>query len=172
MIEKDLLLALLKESVDVCYKKDWVLIERGMERASVARIYYYMNRALEQDERFGVLSKYNLDTEYNKNGEQIKRTARFKRGTQPDIILHHRLDEPYQDNLLIIEFKCRKRNSSRDKEKLEDFTSKESGYNYFLGVLVILNKENVEYEYFQDGCIKQEIELLRFSCNNLTNMLY
>lgn len=128
--KKDLLLILLRESVDTCYCNDNILIKRGMEQASVARIYYYMQKALEQDERFAKLSQYQLDCEYNKNGQKPKRTPRFKNGTRPDIILHNRMDEPCQDNVLILEFKPKLKNGSdsipqRDKEKLEDFTDEE-----------------------------------------------
>ena len=63
MNKKTLLLTLLKESVDKCYRYDFTLIERSMEQASVARIFYYMQEAMKYDERFKSLSKYNLDSE-------------------------------------------------------------------------------------------------------------
>jgi len=44
-----LLLTLLEEAVDRCYRDDFSLIEKSMEQASVARIYYYMQEALKSD---------------------------------------------------------------------------------------------------------------------------
>lgn len=158
MSKKDLLLSLIKESVGKSYQYDYSLISRRMEQASVARIYYYMQEALRYDSRFSELSNYNLDSEYNKNGIQPKRTSRFVAGTRPDIILHYREDSPHQENILILEFKASGENidAERDLRKLEDFTSSECGYNYFLGILVKLNMQEAEYRYFQDGEEKQE----------------
>lgn len=157
MTKKDLLLTLLEESVEKCYKHDFTLIERSMEQASVARIFFYMQEALKYDERFTLLSQYNLDSEYNKEGYSPKKTSRFKHGTRPDIILHNRFDQPQQSNLLILEFKPKLQSGAidipkRDKEKLEDFTHRECGFDYFLGVFIRLNEQKAEYRYFQNGC--------------------
>jgi len=164
MSKSDLLLTLLKESVNKCYQNDKILIERGMEQASVARIYYYMQKALEQDKRFDIFTSHQLDSEYNKRGENIKSTPRFVHGTRPDIILHYRLDAPCRDNVIIMEFKAKlKRGGNtipqRDKNKLEDFTARQGEYNYFLGVFIRLNEQSAEYRYFQDGYEKSESEL-------------
>ena len=161
ILGKSLLLALIHESVDKCYCKDRMLIERGMEQASVARIYYYMQDALNHDERYKMLSRYNLDNEYNKNMGMQKCTPRFKYGTRPDIILHKRHSNSYSDNILILEFKAKLANGKdsiprRDKEKLEDFTHIERGYSYFLGVFVRLNVVKPAYRYFQNGAEKSE----------------
>lgn len=161
MSRKDLILSLLKESVSKAYECDSSLIKRGMEQASVARIYFYMQEALKYDSRYEQLSVYNLDSEYNKNGLRTKRTSRFLRGTRPDIIMHLREDEPRQENVFILEFKANGVNvdMERDVNKLEDFTSIECGYNYFIGVLVKLNDLCAEYRYFQNGEERQEGEL-------------
>jgi len=157
--KKELLLTLLKEAVDKCYEKDSSLIDRSMERASVARIYYYLQRALEQDGRF---DSYYLDGEYNKNKKGIKSTLRCPNGTMPDIILHKRSsyrDSGYKkgDNLLVIEFKSATGKSKKldgksvDFIKLEDFTDDDGDYRYFLGVFVKLGKRIPEYKLFQNG---------------------
>lgn len=158
MSRKDLILNLLKESVMKAYECDSSLIKRGMEQASVARIFFYMQEALKCDSRYEELSDYNLDSEYNKNGLRPKRTSRFLRGTRPDIIMHLREDDPRQENVFILEFKADGANvdMERDVKKLEDFTSVECGYNYFIGVLVKLNDLSAEYRYFQNGEEKQE----------------
>ena len=161
MSKIDLLIELLKKSVDKCYADDKTLIDRSMEQASVARIFYYMQRSIDTEDRFECFREYSLDCEYNKNGEHIKKTPRCPKGTRPDLILHKRwnTDELYtMDNLLVVEFKPRKANYKKfentgkyiDIIKLEDFTDMEC-YNYFLGVFVKLNKNTAQYTYFQNG---------------------
>lgn len=161
MSRKDLILSLLKESVSKAYECDRSLIKRGIEQASVARVYFYMQEALKYDSRYDELSVYNLDSEYNKNGLRPKRTIRFEDGTRPDIIMHFREDKPRQENVFIFEFKTNGGNQDieRDVKKLEDFTSPECGYNYFVGAFIKLNSLEADYRYFQNGKEKQEGEL-------------
>lgn len=149
-----LLLSLLKKAVNECYKNDSPLIERSMEQASVARIYYYMQNAINTEDEFSELKQYKLDCEYNKNGQHIKATPRCPKGTRPDIILHKR---NYNDaNLIVIEFKPRNATYRKmdgqyiDIIKLEDFTS-DIIYNYQIGVLVKLYKKEPKYEFFKHG---------------------
>lgn len=166
--DRDLLLELLDTAINKCYANDYCLIDRSMERASVARIFLYMSELIHNDLSFEVFREYDLDCEYNKNGEQVKWTPRCPKGTFPDIILHKRNDN--EENLLVVEFKSargkfryynhttrttsNKRTSESDTEvdfvKLEDFTNP-TVYDYFLGVFVRLGKENAEHKYFQAG---------------------
>ncbi len=156
MNRSELLLTLLHESVEECYRNDFTLIEHSMEQACVARIFYYMQKALKQDRRFDSFSRYNLDCEYNKNYAQIKETPRCPNGTRPDIILHRRLSN--DSNKLVVEFKSRRGRNKKDLSsgqsidiiKLEDFT-KQGVYRYFLGVYVKLMKRGARYTYFQNG---------------------
>lgn len=169
--DEKLLLALLKESVDKCYKNDSFLIERSMEQASVARIYFYMQCALKHDKRFVSFRELNLDCEYYKHGDDIKRTQGSPNGTRPDIVLHKRGNDT--NNLLVIEFKTErgaalKEGNSKDLKKLEDFTNcdtnyKDNRYNYgyFLGVYVELEGSKAKYTYFHDGCEISETDLLK-----------
>lgn len=150
----ELLLSLLKKAVKKCYEKDSPLIERSMEQASVARIYYYMQNAINTEDEFSELKQYNLDCEYNKNGQHIKTTPRCPKGTRPDIILHKR--NCNDANLIVIEFKPRNATYRKkdgqyiDTIKLEDFTSG-AIYNYQIGVLVKLHKKEPKYEFFKHG---------------------
>ncbi len=158
-----LLFTLLDESVRKCYKEDKILIERSMEQASVARIFYYMQVAIICDEKFANFRVYNLDSEYNKNGEEIKETPRCQNGTRPDIILHKRNQH---DNLLVAEFKSYKGSFKKlkgtDKKidfvKLEDFTE-QCTYNYKLGVSVKLNKKSIKYIFFKNGKEEQTLTI-------------
>lgn len=161
MSKIDLLITLLQEAVDKCYADDTILIDRSMEQASVARIFYYMQKAIDTDDRFEQFREYNLDCEYNKDKKKPKSTPRCNQGTRPDLVLHKRWNTgvPYtSDNVLVVEFKPRKArykkfadtNKSIDFIKLEDFTHMDC-YNYFLGVFVKLNKNTAQYTYFQNG---------------------
>ena len=160
MSRVELLITLLQEAVNECYANDKTLIDRSMEQASVARIFYYMQRAIDTDDRFEQFREYNLDCEYNKDRKKPKFTPRCHQGTRPDLVLHKRwnTDESYtQDNILVVEFKPRKARYKKfdnskyiDFIKLEDFTNMDC-YNYFLGAFVKLNKRRVQYKFFQNG---------------------
>lgn len=160
MTMKEMLLALVKESVEKCYSCDRTLIVRTMEQATVARFYYYAQKAIEFDSRFIDLRNFNLDSEYYKNGLNLKKTESHQHGTRPDVILHKR--ESNSDNLIIAEFKTMGRNQNNeflnDFKKLKDFT-KDPQYYYFLGVFIELKVDRPSFTYFQDGHIKSEIEL-------------
>jgi hypothetical protein len=153
----ELLKALLHESIALCYKNDFSLIRRKMERACVSRVYHYMQDLINSDNRFLELRAYNLDCEYNKNGSRPKMTQRRPHGSAPDIILHHREDNPEKDNLLVIEFKMSRLNfDTKDEDKLIDFTDNKSDsdynvYSFKLGVAVILCEKSVKFKYFQNG---------------------
>ena len=150
-----LLLDLLETAVDKCYADDKTLIDRSMERASVSRIYYYMQEMIKNEDKFTSLREHNLDSEYNKNGQEIKGSSRFLKGMIPDIILHKRGHNC--DNLLVVEFKSHNGKNEKypptgqlkDIVKLEDFTNEK--YSYFLGVFVKLYKKEPKYRFFQYG---------------------
>lgn len=148
-----LLKNLLNESVVKCYTKDNVLIKKGMEQASAARIFYYMQNAIDTDKRFQIFKNYNLDCEYYKNINAPKITPSKPYGSRPDLILHKR--ESNKNNILVCEFKSTNDNNHSDYEsdynKLKDFTSNSGIYRYKLGVFVRLNSENPSYVYFKEG---------------------
>ncbi|MBO4644202.1 MAG: hypothetical protein J5716_06315 [Alphaproteobacteria bacterium] len=148
-----ILIKLLKESVEKCYQNDKSLIDRGgMEQACVARIFYYMQDALYHNPEYVFFSSYNLDCEYNKNMQAPKTLSRSPNGTRPDLILHRRQDQPIRDNLLVVEFKARTSNMTKnDRSKLKGFTSPDEGYDYTLGVFVKLNKKEALYTFYQNG---------------------
>ena len=160
----NLLIKLLKESVEKCYVNDKSLIERSMEQACVARIYYYMQFLVETKDEYARFREYNLDCEYNKNGEHIKETQRCINGTKPDLIIHKRGNN--QSNLLVVEFKPRKGHYKKyaktdkylDIIKLEDFTI-DYIYNYKLGAFVQLYKQKPKYTFFSNGQEVSESEL-------------
>lgn len=163
MSRGELLITLLQEAVNECYANDKTLIDRSMEQASVARIFYYMQRAIDTDDRFEQFREYNLDCEYNKNMYSPKRLVEDERGKRPDIILHKRLSN--NDNMLILEFKNNRQNNQQDilinddYNKLKRFTLQNGIYKYFLGISIKLNNTNSQYKFFQNGEIKAREEL-------------
>lgn len=148
-----ILINLLKEAVEKCYRSDKNLIDRGgMEQACVARIFYYMQDLIYHDSRYVFFKNYNLDCEYNKNMQEQKVLSRCPKGTRPDLILHRRENHPRRDNQLIVEFKARTSSmTEKDRIKLEDFTHLDKGYAYKLGVFVKLNKKCALYTFFKNG---------------------
>ncbi len=159
-----LLVKLLKSAVNECYTNDKTLIERSMEQACVARIYYYMQYMINTEDEYARFREYNLDCEYNKNGKHIKETQRCINGTKPDLIIHKRGNN--QSNLLVVEFKPRKGHYKKHVEtgkcldiiKLEDFTT-DYIYNYKLGAFVQLYKQKPKYTFFSNGQEVSESEL-------------
>ena len=86
--------------------------------------------------------KYNLDFEYNKNLDDVKRTKIFSNGTYPDLILHKRGSN--DGNILVLEFKTwwnNNSNSNKDIEKLEDFVNQDGKYRYKFAGFVRFEKE-------------------------------
>ncbi|MEG0358677.1 MAG: hypothetical protein RR598_05405 [Anaerorhabdus sp.] len=160
MNEKKILKVLLEESIAECYENDFTLIDRSMEQASVARVFFYMQYKLYFDKRFNQFSELYLDCEYNKNGDQTKKTLRCKDGTRPDLILHKRDKYDITNNKLVVEFKAEDGKEEKheatglpkDQVKLEDFTNPD-GYNYLLGSFVKLYKSGAVYTYFEKGYI-------------------
>ena len=155
MSKIELLITLVKEAVKKCYTDDKTLIERNMEQASVARIFYYMQRKIDISNRFKQFRENNLDCEYNRNMDAPKRLAENETGKRPDVILHKRMSN--DDNLLILEFKNGINNLHQDNlinddyDKLRAFTNLDGTYKYFLGMSVKLNVEEPMYVFFQNG---------------------
>ncbi len=144
----NLLIKLLKESVEKCYVNDKSLIERSMEQASVARIYYYMQYMINTEDEYAQFKSYNLDCEYYKNGNLLKELDSCPNGTRPDLILHKRGSN--ENNLLIVEFKSNNGTIHNDIVKLIGFTAEHNDYKYRLGIFVKLDNQP-EYRYFQKG---------------------
>ncbi|GHU15539.1 hypothetical protein FACS189441_7350 [Betaproteobacteria bacterium] len=146
-----LLVTLLEESVGkLNAEPNCLLGRRGMEQASVARIFYYMQNALYTDPRFIEFRYLDLDGEYSKNGKEQKIIN--GKSVRPDIILHRRLSN--DENTMVVEFKVDGNGTDHDCRKLENFTRLEGEYKYFIGVSVLLNQQKPVYEYFRNG-IKQ-----------------
>lgn len=141
---------MLSNALNKLYKKDKILITRGgMEQACVARVFYYLQKEIERSE----LKTYNLDCEYNKDGEGSKWVNDVHTGEQfkarPDMLLHKRGNN--DNNIVIVEFKgWWNKSEYNDVRKLEAFTDQNGRYRYRLGIYVKLNKENWELRCFEN----------------------
>ncbi|MCM1266022.1 MAG: hypothetical protein NC200_07470 [Candidatus Gastranaerophilales bacterium] len=123
------------------------LSKKGVERSCVFRIGMYI-----QDLMWHDIDKYyndlNLDCEYNKDFGQPKRNDKNEI-VSPDLIIHKRNTDI---NLMVIEFKGYwNTNTDGDLVKLKEFTKPDGKYRYKLGALVVLNKNNTEITYFENG---------------------
>lgn len=148
--------SLTREALNRLYLEDNSLLNRsGLEQSIAFRFGIYFHslinfHSLIKDTQW--LSRLDLDMEYNKNGNDSKRTPSKPNGARPDFILHSRGNN--ENNVLIIEFKgwWDKRQRVDDRKKLLDFTNPEGGYAYGLGILVEFNKNNFELELIgRDG---------------------
>ena len=137
---------IIAQSLEKLYLNDKLLIDRGGLELSVRfRFAVYLQELIKN---IDWLSGYQLDAEYDKNGEQPKRIPRRQNGVRPDIIIHSRGNN--NANILVVEIKGWWNTTSRDDDyiKLEDFTDQRGEYKYGLGVFLELNQDNCEPEYF------------------------
>ncbi len=121
----------------------------GMEQAFAFRTGVYLSSLL-VDTRF---KSFDLDSEYNKNHGDSKRTKNFPKGLRPDLILHKRHSN--DENKLVVQFKgywnATEKAMNDDLAKLHDFTSLDDDYKYALGVFVLLNKVKPAFRFSTDG---------------------
>lgn len=106
------------------------------ERSIVFRFAHYFQNYLERDYSF---ENFNLDCEYNRNGESTKELPSFPRGTYPDVILHKRGKNT--DNILVMEFKTYwNNNQETDIRKIKEFTDENGKYRFHYGVTILIER--------------------------------
>ena len=122
----------LKSSFELFLKNEKNLLEIDInERTLTSKFAQYLQKEFEN---------YNVDCEYNRNIENIKRIKiledKYKdikpndieaKTVFPDIIIHKRGNN--ENNLLVIEAKKNNKNDEIDKEKLKAYKN-ELGYKY------------------------------------------
>jgi hypothetical protein len=119
----------------------------GLEQAFVFRVGVYLNASLRRTR----WKKLTLDSEYNKNMKDSKRTPSFTYGIQPDLILHERLSNG--NNILVVEFKGHwsQVDPITDTMKLKELTTTNGVYGFQLGVFVVIEPNNAKYTYIING---------------------
>lgn len=150
--EQEYLVELLQNAIKAVYDEERFLLSysegdrKGMEQAFVFRTGIHLNTLLNGT----IYSKLDLDSEYNRNQNALKTTARSTDGTRPDLIIHQRTSN--EENKLIAEFKGWWNNDIvTDIQKLEDFTNPNDEYHYLIGVLVQIGKTKATFRYFING---------------------
>ena len=139
----------LKQYVDYAleklYQKDMSLIDRkASERAIVFRFGLYMNEILQSTE----FSVYDIDVEYNRNGNEPKRLPNHPNGTYPDFIIHRR--EVNTDNLLVLEFKTEWYNNQKeDKDKIQKYMDLSGEYKFKFGATILIGKDRSQIEWIE-----------------------
>ena len=132
-------------ALDTVYQKDAYLIHNSndtednhvSERGIVFRYGIYLDEVVRSE--FPLL---NVDTEYNRNRNDLKRLPNRKHGSYPDLILHER---GAKNNLLVIEFKTWwDSNQKEDKSKIEAFCDPSGEYSYKYGVVIMFGKRREE----------------------------
>lgn len=146
------LVQLLKTAVNSVYKEDRFLFayfdgsRKGMEQSFVFRTGIYLNDLMKDTE----FKSLDLDSEYNKNLNEVKATSRYPDGIRPDLIIHERGSN--NQNKLAVEFKgFWKRNIQKDINKLEDLTNPNGKYKYTIGIFVFIGEKNASYRYIING---------------------
>lgn len=131
---------LIRTALSLLYKNDKYLIDiHANERCIVFRFGYYFQNLLSMHCEY---KEYNLDLEYNRDGEDPKKTPNHEKGIYPDVILHKRGNN--KDNLLVMEFKGYWNNQGQeeDKSKINDLMNPNGEYKYKNGYTVLLKEDD------------------------------
>lgn len=134
-MDEDLLQIVNSALTRVYREHDYLIQNRVSERSIVFWFGIYFHE-LVAETRF---ETFDIDVEYNRNFQDSKRTPNFEHGTFPDFILHRRGSNDH--NILIIEFKpWWNTGTDDDITKLCDFTRPNGGYNYTIGLSILLDR--------------------------------
>lgn len=145
---KEKIQGILEKACKKIYKEDRYLINhRVSERSIVFWLGIYIQRIISKDAE---LKSYDLDNEYNRNRQDLKRIPGFENGTYPDLIIHKRGSN--KNNKVIIECKTEwNDNIDRDMQKLREFINITGEYKYKYGVSTIFRRNAVEIRILEYG---------------------
>lgn len=155
MNEFDQLIKVISASLNQLYSKDHHLIFNNnrhrfghvSERGIVFRFGIYFDELTRE-----LYPLLNVDTEYNRNRNDLKRLPNRRNGSYPDLILHKRGSNDY--NTIVLEFKpWWDVNQNEDRDKIECFCDEFGRYKYKYGALILLAKkrEDVKIDIFSNG---------------------
>ena len=123
------------------------------ERAIVFRFAYYLQKILDEHKLY---SDYNLDCEYNRNGDKPKHIISLDKNVYPDLIIHKRGET---NNLLVMEFKTYwNTDQENDIQKIKAFldSQEKESYNYKYGIAVLIEKEKVNLKLVENNQIYED----------------
>lgn len=149
--------SIVEEAVKNFNEKEKYLIENDLsERCMCARFALHLTKAL-QGTRYG---EYEVDVEYNRGADGYERAIKRLDDSMitVDLVVHKRgYDCIYGfDNLICLEMKKSKdrRGCNSDEHRLKSMTSTKYGFNYKLGIMLVVDykiKEMVIRNRFVDG---------------------
>lgn len=144
------------QALDKLYERDKYLIINNInenvenhvgERAIVFRLGIYLEELLRYDSEF---AKYNLDSEYNRNIDKVKKLREHGNVVYPDLIIHKRGSN--DDNLLVVEVKTWwNEDISEDIKRLKNFTDSTGKYKYKFGLSITIDKYEPKLIWFENG---------------------
>ena len=139
---------LIETALDELYEKDQYLLEHDVhERTIIFRFGHYLQNLMDD---IGEFQTFNLDFEYNRNGQDPKRIPQSpQNGILPDLIIHRRGSNKY--NLLVLKFKTPwNTNVEDDCKKLQQLVDIHGTYSYLCGksILLGMSRENVVIKTF------------------------
>ncbi|SLM31087.1 hypothetical protein MTBBW1_2680003 [Desulfamplus magnetovallimortis] len=136
------------------YRRDVDLIRRGVQEETLShRLALYLEVLLCEHLHIELFDQtvYDVDTEYNKNGEDPKRLVPGGGGKRPDIIVHKRGRN--DNNLLIIEVKknINFQIGTSDDNKLRGATNPNHDFRYRLGLYLNLMSDCADLTWYRNG---------------------
>ena len=148
----------IESALSLLFKNDKLLIDNNTNERTIAhKLATYLQNEF---------SDYNVDFEYNRDGDEIKKIGipKYRSNSEniinwddiqqktvfPDIIIHKRKTK---NNLVVIEVKksTNKTDKEYDERKLKAFT--QEPYNYEVGFFILIDIKNCNYcyEIFKEG---------------------
>ena len=147
LVDVSIVKSIVQEALEKFYSNDIYLLEHDLHEQTISsKIACYLSIIIENKNL-----KYNVDVEYNRNGDAPK--ALIGSGNiRPDIIIHRRgknnNTELDVNNLLIIEIKKWPNEEQRenDVEKIQEFI-KDENFRYLNGVFISFKKEKDTFSH-------------------------
>ncbi len=153
--DQEELLRIVDSAINSFNEKEYYLIKNDLsERCICSKFAQYLNISLKN---MGFkYDSFDVDVEYNRgfDGKDNKPKKIYNKPATVDLIVHKRGSDKFYgfDNLICIEMK--KTNDTRgetgiesDKERLRVLTDYSFGYNYQLGILLIVDIKNMILKY-------------------------
>ena len=138
---------IIMAAIDLFYKNDYYLLEHDVHEQTISSTFACYLRDIFRKNNI----VWNIDAEYNRNGEIPKRLSCIG-NVKPDIIIHKRglnNDNGIENNnLLIIEMKNdpSEAEMSYDLDKIQAFIE-EAPFSYCFGVFIGLKRNKTENIY-------------------------
>lgn len=141
----------VEKAIEIVYENDEsLIIRKANERSIVFRFGLYLYEIIKNSN----FSDFDIDVEYNRNGNDIKRIPSRPNGSFPDLIIHKR--GVNTDNLLVVEFKTEWSNQTQqdDVKKIRDFMNKEGKYKFRYGATILIKEDDFNINWIEPYCEK------------------